>query len=674
MAEYNKSADVGANPELDAALSQMEAEARVAVEAHERFTQTDSYQSVLKSKYRRYHFYYAPPYGDQWPEDLAQRPGKIHATANIVKPAVNIDARIQALLPRISLAPDGLSEDQRQRAEAAEKLMLTWLDLSGWEVWMGTLTRAKSIYGKGIIKAFWNKEAKRPDARVVENPGNLRIGWGSSDFSVMDWALYEYSISPQEAMVRFPGTLITKNGEDGKLHLQIMVESNHADPLNQSSPMRSADNLSRPLPYQPSDYESKQVAVWDYWYKKPNGKGGFTVCNAMFIGGLLVKPAGQKVPLMEHAYLPDIPYIVIPQDTEPGNPEGLSLVEDLIDLQVELNRAMAHWMQLVADEIDPAWVLEGDNADSIPPGMVPKGGEVLAAGTGNKLRPLDKGVNIFPVAELVKSIWEHYHKISGLSEILYGQVPGAQTSGRAVAIQVEAAANRLDPRRRLLYAGLRELLVFWTIMAERVNPKMPVGVDEETNKTIYAGVKDIVAGYRRWKIVAPEITPRDLIENTQNELNKVQGNLSSLRSAMDAIGQDSPEAELDLIRQEKMDAQLNPASVQAYTALLIQMQQLQAQQQAMQQQLQQLPLGAGPGQGGYPQPPGGPPGGAVAQGETAVNAVQQAQFAAQPQAVAEDQNQPMTQAGSPPPAAGQGPASTTLIRGGEALNQLAFRG
>lgn len=684
MAEYVKSSDIGVSAAaLDAELSKMEAETRVRIEATERFTQTDAYQSVLKSKYRRYHFYYAPPYGDQWPEDVAQRPGKIHATVNIVKPAVNIDARLQALLPRISLAPDGLTEEQRQGAEAAEKLMLGWLDLSGWDVWLATLTRVKSLYGKGIIKVFWNKQAKRPDARVVENPGNLRIGWGSSDFSVMDWALYEYSISLQEAAIRFPGAVITKNS-DGRLHLQIMSSGSPSDPLNQKPNLKSPEALSRPLPYQPSDYESKQVAVWDYWYKKPDGKGGQAVCNAMFLGGALVTPAGEKSSIMEHSYLPDIPYIIISQDTEPGNPEGLSMVEDLIDLQVELNRAMAHWMQLVADEIDPAWVLEGENADSIPPGMVPKGGEVLAAGAGNTLRPLDKGVNIFPIAELVKSMWDHYHKISGLSEILYGQVPGAQTSGRAVAIQVEAAANRLDPRRRLLYSGLRELLVFWTIMTERVNPKMPVGVDQQTGKKLYAPVADIVAGYRRWKIVAPEITPRDLIENTQNELNKVQGNLSSLRTAMDAIGQDSPEAELDLIRQEKMDAQLNPAAVQAYTALLIQVQQLQQQQAAMQQQLSQLPLGAGPSSAGYPQPGpngpvGGPPGGAVAQGQTAVNAVQQAQFAAQPTAVGPDQNQPpqpMTQAGSLPPAAGQppGPQTTTLVRGGQALNQIAFKG
>ena len=663
--DHATAADVGANSELDAMLASMEAEARVTAEAHERYTQVDAYQSNLKSKYRRYHFYYAPPQGDQWPEDLAQRPGKIHTTLNIVKPAVNIDARLQALLPRITLLPDGLTDEQRGKAESAEKLMLGWLDLSGWDVWLGTLARVKSLYGKGPLKVFWNKQAKRPDVRVIENPANLRIGWGSSDYSVMDWALYEYSLSPQEAMIRFPGISLAK--KDGRMHLSLMDVGSPTDPLNQKSPLKDARNLSRPLPYQPSDYELKQVAVWDYWYKKPDGKGGFTVCNAMFIGGLLVCPAMQKSPIMEHSYLPDIPYIVIPQDTEPGNPEGMSSVEDLIDLQVELNRAMAHWMQLVADEIDPAWVLTGDNADSVPPGTVPKGGEVVAAGSGNRIEALAKGVNIFPVAELVGSIWDHYHKITGLSSILFGEVPGAQTSGRAVAIQVEAAANRLDPKRRLLYAGLKEMLVFWTIMAERVNPKMPVGVNPDTGKVVSAGIADVIGGFRRWKIVAPEITPRDIIENTQNEINKVQGKLSSLETSMDQLGTDSPMAELQRIQAERMNAQLFPQDVQAYVALFPIIQQMQMQQQQMQQQLAQMP------QGGSPLAPGGqPPGGVVAQGATAVNAAQQAQYAAQPTAVGEDQNQPMTQAGSPPAAAGQGPATTTLIRGGQALNQIAF--
>ena len=660
MADYRTSADMGAVP--DAFLAALEDEAMVTAEAHSRYTETDAYQSMLKSNYSLWHFMYAPPYGDQWPEDRARRPGKIHATLNVIKPAVDINARLQALVPRITLKADGLSDEQRTRAESAEKLMLEWLDMSGWDTWLSTLCRAKGLYGKGVLKVFWNSKGKRPDVRVVENPGNLRIGWGASDFSVMDWALYEYKISPQEAMIRFPGLVIEK-GKDGR-HLQVSDTADHYDPLSQKVTLGNSDLISRPVTYQPSDYEQKQVLVWDYWYKKPDGKGGQIVCNAMFVEGRLVKAAGAKARINEHKYLPDIPYIVIPEDTEPGNPEGISMVGGLTDLQEELNRAASHWMQLVADEIDPAWVMTGENADSVPAGLVPKGGEIIAAGASNDIHALEKGVNIFPISELVGSLWDHYHKMTGLSEILFGQVPGAQTSGRAVAIQVEAAANRLDPKRRLLYAGLKELLIFWTIMAEKMNPKMEVGIDPETGKKVMGGLKDVVNGFRRWKIVAPEITPRDIFENTQNEMNKVQGKLSSIETSMDAIGIEAPLDEIKRIMAERMNAQLFPQDVQAYVALFPIIQQMQQQQMAMQQQLAQVPPGAGPV---------GPQGGNVAQAQSAVNGVQQAAYAAQPGALGEDQNQPITQAGSPPPAAGQGPAQTTLIRGGQALNQLAFQ-
>ena len=662
MADYN----TGIPAEADALLAQMMDEASVTAEAHERFTETDAYQAALRSKYQRLHFFYQPLWnGDQWPEDMALRPGKIHITNNIIKPAVNIDARLQSLIPRLSLKPDGYADEQRGKAEAAEKLMLEWLDMSGWDVWMGTLCRVKSLYGKGVLKVFWNKEDKRPDVRVVENPANLRIGWGSSDFSVMDWALYEYAISPLEAMRRFPGLNITS--KDGG-NLQISVSGDHGDPLTQKPPLGDTATLSRPVPYQPSDYEQKQVRVWDYWYKKPK-KGGFTVCNAMFIEGHLVCPEGGKM-ISEHAYLPDIPYIVVPQDIEPGNPEGLSSVEDLIDIQIELNRAITHWAQLVADEVDPAWVAEGENTGALPPGIVPKAGQIVGVGD-NKVHALEKGINVFPIESLMGAFWDHYHKISGLSEILFGQVPGAQTSGRAVAIQVEAAANRLDPRRRLLYGGLKELLIFWTIMAEKINPKVPAGVDKETGLPRTLGLKDIIGGFRRWRIVAPEITPRDIFENTTNEIQKVQARISSRETAMDALGQDSPMQELERLRAELMDAQLNPEAVQAYTALLFQMQQMQVTQQQMQQQLGAVGQQAGPqGQ----QPTGQPPGGAVAQGETAVNAIQQQQYQGQPGAVGEDQNQPMTQAGAPPPGNGQGPSQQqVLIRDGQALNQIAIR-
>ena len=67
-------------------------EQEVALMARTRYSESDSYQSRLISKYQRAHHFYAPLFGDQWPEDVAQRPGKIHITVNIVKAAVDVDA------------------------------------------------------------------------------------------------------------------------------------------------------------------------------------------------------------------------------------------------------------------------------------------------------------------------------------------------------------------------------------------------------------------------------------------------------------------------------------------------------------------------------------------------------------------------------------------------------
>jgi hypothetical protein len=626
-------------------------------EATTRYTQTDSYQARLKSAYERLYHYYSPQNGDQWPEDAVLRPGKIHITSNIIRPAVDVDARLQSILPRISNVTDHSDDDTMRKAEAAEQILLRFLELSGWDTWMSVFCQGRSLYGKGVLKPVWNKGDKRPDVVVVENPANLRIGWGSSDYSVKDWGLYEYALSPEAAMRKWPGLVIANPTKGKDKPLSVMKTGDHTDPLGQKLPAGSSGLsgagelnrlLARPTPYQPSDYEDKQVAVWDYWYKKPDG----TVCNAVIVGRQVVATRA------EHPEYPDIPYIISENDHDPGNPEGVSTAAPIIDLQIEMNRALSHWAQLVADELDPAWQID---ADSVPAGIVPRGGEIVAAGEGKTIAPIPKGVNQFPLAELVKELWNQFHRRTGLSEILFGQTPSADISGRALAVQVEAAIMRLDPRRRRLYASLRELLGFWAHMTEKVNPTMTVKLPDAEGNLVDQDVPvgPMVAGFTRWKIVAPEITPRDLLEATTNVSNKVNAKLVSLRTGMDELGVDSPEKEIDTIKRERMDANLFPGDVNAYVAVVAALAQMQQTMQQMQQTVQQI-QGSAAGQQQ-----------ALAQG-------------AQPQGVQGDNGSsppmPATAPGGAPPAGATGPAGiagTTLVRarpdgGAQTLNQLAI--
>jgi hypothetical protein len=591
--------------------------AKLQHEVRTRYAEVSSRHAMQVSRYQLWHHYYAPLNGDQWPSDLAQRPGMIHMTQNVIRPVVDTGARVESALPRTSLLADSADPEDRKRAEAAEKMMRRFLELSGWEVWMFEAAKIKSIYGKTILHPLWVDNDKRPDVTVLENPANLRIGYGSSDFSVLDWTIYEYSVSPMEAMRRFKDVTVLppRRGENKPLDI-MLTGSDHSDPLGQLPTVPGGlHNQPRPA-YQPSDYENKHVSLWDYWYKNEDG----VPTNCVFLNGTLVQGPS------EHSEYPDLPYIVIEHDHEPGSPEGLSAVEPLIDIQDELNRAYAHFAQLIADEVDPAFQLKGETADTVPPGLVPKSGEIIAAGQNNEILPILKGANQFPIQALIDSLYKNLHFTTGLSEIMFSLPPGAQTAGRALAIQIEASANRIGPRRNRLYEGVLRLLIFWAYMLEKKNPKFKVGENGEE-----AGVGDLVRGFRRWKFVAPEITPRDNIEHTTNVINQLQAKLIDLESAIDAIGGDSPLETIKKIMAERVNPQLFPGDAQAFMATIALLIQLvpQLQQAGIQLPGVQLPGGTGQqqvdaqnaqptlgqedNQGGPPQPttPPGLPGGAA---------------------------------------------------------------
>jgi hypothetical protein len=433
----------------------------VEQQAKQNYDELESYQQALVGRYRKLHHYYAPANGDQWPEDQALRPNRIHITANVCKAFCDIDARMQALMPRISCSPTGTSADARKAAESAEKTIIRFLELSDFDVLLAYLAKTKVVYGKGVLKVFWNTDEDRPDVTVIESLENLRLGWGASDFSVLDWALYEYALSPVEAKRRWPDIEVSRE-RTGWLVRRI-TQSDHSDPLGVVATPSGGTSakLLPPVQYQPSDYEENQVRVWDYWYLDDAGD----VTNAVLCEGTIVD--GPHV----HKELIDIPYIVIENDHEPGNPEGISTHEGILDAQYELNRAMSHIAQVVADETDPAWQLNGPEADSLPIGLVPKAGEIVAPGGGNSINPISKGLNMFPAQALVQMLWEDMYRITGINEIAFGQTPGAQTAGRALSVQVESVANRLDFKRRLFYKGLRRLILFWVRMLEHENPK-----------------------------------------------------------------------------------------------------------------------------------------------------------------------------------------------------------
>lgn len=619
-------------------------------EARSRYSESETDHSQMVAKYARYHHYMFPPHmgnegsGDQWPDHARRNPDKIHITANIVHAFVAVDARLQAILPRVTIPTARMDKERRALAEATEGLVMAWLEASGWDVWMDVLCLVKSGYGKGILKPFWNKDENRGDVYVLEQPANLRIGWGRSDYTVMDWALYEMTMSVAEARRRYKGIDFKPSERDPNV-INVVRLYEYSDLVT------SGTNVVSPPYRMQSDYEQKHVTHWDYWWIE-----GGKVMNAVLLAGVVVE--GPK----HHPEMPTIPYIVIENDHEPGNPDGVSTAEPILDVQVELNRLMSHAHQHVADTVDPAWQATGEGGMNIESHMVPKSGEIIPVGEG-QIIPIQTGTNTVPFMDLIRDAWNTAHRITGLPEILFGQAP-ADISGRATAIQIQSAINRIDPRRKRLYDGIRALIRFWLYMAEKVDPH------EEMLDGTEGSMAAMVKGFDRWKIIAPEITPRDIAEVAQVQMELVNAKLSSAKAAMDQVGIEAPEAMFDDIREERSDVIYAPDAVMQTMSsyqIVLQLQQMLQQMQMTMAQLGQSAQQVGQGAGMSP----------VAQGQRANNVAQQQQFQAQPQPLGEDVNQPSTTTGSPPPPQGQGPDVQNLIRaggpgGGQALTQAVL--
>ena len=523
-------------------------------EARERYSSGYSEAQYRAGRYERYHRYYAPTGGDQWPEDLAERPGKLHFTANIIRRFVDTEARLLSIKPRFIIPPDNLiDEDRERKAEATERLFGKYLDNSGFDEWSFTFNQVKSLYGLGVLKPFWNDANGMPDVSVVEQPQNIMFGWADSNFLDLDWAIYHYSMSGFRARMKWP--VLSEDDIKNPKFLPITPSAgDHADPVETLS-------FSNRQGRQTTEYErTKHVGVWDYWYVREDG----VVCNATLVAGHIVEGP------IEHKELPTIPYIPVQSDHEPGSPDGHGTAEMLLDLQMGMNRAISHYAQHVWDTTDPAYQLTGPEAPMIvPAGLVPLAGEIIAPGPNARVEEIRSGVNNFPFDSLIATYWNTAHRLTGLSEILLGSPPGAQTSARALQAQLDSSINSLDPKRRRYYEGLRALFSFWHYMVEKKNPR----IDD-------IPAKDVIAGMNKWVIVPPEISPRDVIEHTQNVINKVNGKLVSLETAMDEVGVDNPKEEIDRIMAERSNAHLFPGDAQAIAAVVATLQAIAAQQGA----------------------------------------------------------------------------------------------
>ena len=531
----------------------------LVLEAMNRKQLVEPEQNRMRALYRRFDHYYHPQTftlggADHWAEDPSARlSGRSHVSVNVHAAYVNIPAGLQAVTPVVNYVPTGPSEEERTQAARRERLFYAWWDANNFDLKMEEACLLKALYGNTAAKIFWDPIKKLPRITVVDTPENLYLGYGSSDYSRVDWALYSYGLSPQAVLEEWGVDVIPVN--DGNKWFPYTSASTHDDPI---ASIYLNSYHRDPIRYQTA-YDQMKIEVMDYWYKHPTTPGKPPlVCNAVIVGNTLVKSS--EHPEFEGV----IPYVMLRNSMIPGSPYGKPELYDIEQLLREKDEKITAQAQMIHSVVGgQMWQLVGSEApDEVPANAIPKPNQVATPGAGNRIESINPFIPQFQVEDFNKRIDRELAVVSGLNELLLGLAPSSVLgSSRAIAQLMANYEARIAPKRKLLYSWVKEV---WEQCAR---------VWELKDKA----VSNIIEGEYTIEITPPELTPRDTIELAQTAINLVQNRLWSAERAMDRMGVTDPEGEKDLIRDEQTDATLNPAAVQTMGTLVQMFSQMQQQ-------------------------------------------------------------------------------------------------
>lgn len=498
---------------------------------------------------------------DHWADDPSAQAssGTAHISVNSYPSYVDIPAALQSFQPIENMVPNQPTDAGRAIATLVERSYMAWKENIQLEELSHKACVTKCLYGKTAARVIWSADDDYPLVELVDQPRNLYLGWKSTQYEELEWAMYVNAISTETALEDWGLHCATALDKDGKPYLYIINPTYYG---LYDAPL-GGQALSTDL----------RVEVCDYWYRRPV-KGAkvrpgkptkFETWNAIFVGNYMVKNARHS------EYRGRLPYVPLFNSYIPGQPEGRSSLHDVEQLIREKDERLSENAQMIHRAVaGQLWQLTGPEAPTeVDPALEPQPNKVIAPGGGNRVEAIQPWMPEFQIEQFLTRLDRELTDISGLNELMRGMAPSqVLNSGKAISALVSNYETRVKMPRDLYYKWRLDL---WTLASI-------VWAEKKSE------LRDVIDGSCKLIMQSPSLTPRDDAEISQIALNMKEGKLWSAARSMDRTGVDDPEAELNLIREEQTDATINPAAVQVMVSLMAMMQQMQMQQP---QQLQQ---------------------------------------------------------------------------------------
>ena len=547
---------------------------QVAARMDSQRTEMSRFQTLCRRWDNLYYPDVITEYGaDHWPEDPNRSiPGRSHVSVNSYPVYVDVPAALQSATPIENIAPaDPRQEQNRELAASVERVFFAWKDQTSFELKAHKACVTKGLYGRTAAKVWWDPDLDMPQFSVIDQPGNLWMGFSSSDYNVLEWVVYSKRLHP-DAVVEQYGIEVAENDE-GFPYIRPGSQASSAG-TGREGPTRS---------WLASEHDLS-VEVIDYWFRRPNPDKAIVegertemqTCNAILVGNRIVKNE------VHDEYDGMLPYVPLYNTYVPGVPDGRSEFFDIEQLLREKDERMTAGATMLSKTVGGQfWQLTGPEApDKVPSGLSPQPDKVVAPGAGNRIEAITPWLPEYQLNDYLGRLDREISDVSGLNDLLRGLAPAqVLSSGKAINALIANYEARIRLKRALFYDWRKGI---WNLATQ------VWGHHNSELGDAFSMASELV-------ITPPSLTPRDELETATLAANNMNSKLWSIRRGMDVVGVEDPEAEIDVIKEERTDAALHPADVQVQVALLAQLQQMQLDLQTLQQQLGVPSAGGGMG-------------------------------------------------------------------------------
>lgn len=226
-----------------------------------------------------------------------------------------------------------------------------------------------------------------------------------------------------------------------------------------------------------------------------------------------------------------IPYVIIANDPLPDQFWGQSDLEDLIPVCTEINKRMQVMSQILDLSGSPITVLEGvDGTEGIRIG--PGARWELPEGARAYLLDLLQGGGAGVHLQYMDLLFRILHDLSETPRTAFGD-SGRDLSGAALEVEIQPLVQKVQRKRRQWDAALTQRAQLFLRMMELHHHLS-------------------TAGFSPPVAIWPPILPSDTDAAVRNAVSRVQNGLMSRRTAMSALGEHDPDAELRQMTAEPL--------------------------------------------------------------------------------------------------------------------------